>query len=282
MVEVAAAALSPLARAHASGAHYSAGGGYPLVAGVDGDGRLGDGRPVYFLLPRALFGAMAERTVVADGHWASVPDGIDDALAAAIANPGMSGWAALTERAILPARGTVLVNGAAGRLAVPIARHLGAGRVIAAGRNRAVPEALRADETIPLDDDGSVSARTLEAAFESGIDVVLDYMLGPSALALLTAVAKAAPTSKPVRFVQIGSAGGAEVTLPASVLLSSSLELVGSWLGSIPLPRLVTAVAGVLGAANRANLFLQYETVPLVDVAAAWAGGGERVVFRCG
>jgi len=58
--------------------------------------------------------------------------------AAAIANPGMSSWAAYKERARLRAGETVLVNGAtgtAGRLAVQIAAHLGAAKVIATGRN---------------------------------------------------------------------------------------------------------------------------------------------------
>ena len=62
-ITVTAAALSPLARGRASGAHYSASGQYPAVVGVDGVGRLDDGRRVYFLLPRAPWGAMAEFAV---------------------------------------------------------------------------------------------------------------------------------------------------------------------------------------------------------------------------
>ena len=71
--------------------------------------------------------------------------------AAAIANPGMSAWAALKERARLLPGETVLVNGAtgtAGRLAVQIAKHMGAKKVIATGRN---PQALRALEAIGAD-----------------------------------------------------------------------------------------------------------------------------------
>ena len=67
-----------------------------------------------------------------------LPDGLDDVTAAAIANPGMSSWAAYRERAHLKAGETVLVNGAtgtAGRLAVQIAKHLGAKKVIATGRS---------------------------------------------------------------------------------------------------------------------------------------------------
>ena len=84
---------------------------------------------------------MAERTVVADGQWLPLPDDLDDITAAVIANPGMSSRAALTERARLSAGETVLVNGATGAggmLTVKIARHLGAARGTATGRNRAV------------------------------------------------------------------------------------------------------------------------------------------------
>jgi NADPH:quinone reductase-like Zn-dependent oxidoreductase len=52
----------------------------------------------------------------------------------------MSAWAALMERAHMQPGETVLVNGAtgsAGRLALQLAKHLGAGKVIAKGRNEA-------------------------------------------------------------------------------------------------------------------------------------------------
>ena len=137
-IRVSAAALSPLARGRASGAHYSASHSFPFVAGVDGVGRLDDGKRVYFLMPRAPFGAMAEEAVVSSTQFLPLPYGLDDITAAAIANPAMSSCAALMERAKLKAGETVLVNGAtgaAGQLAVQIARRLGAAKVIATGRN---------------------------------------------------------------------------------------------------------------------------------------------------
>ncbi len=78
--------------------------------------------------------------MVPSAHHVPLPDALDDITAAAIANPGMSSWAAYTERARLKAGETVLVNGAtgtAGRLAVQIARYLGAKKVIATARNAA-------------------------------------------------------------------------------------------------------------------------------------------------
>ena len=164
-ITVTAAALSPLARARAAGAHYSVSGAFPAVVGVDGVGRLDDGRRVYFLLPRAPWGAMAEFAVAPATQIAPLPDGLDDVTAAAIANPGMSSWAAFKERAKLEAGETVLINGAtgsAGRLAVQIAKHFGAKRVIATGRNVEALQALGADATIALVDDEAA----LEDRFE--------------------------------------------------------------------------------------------------------------------
>src|SRR6202000_2443035 len=89
-------------------------------------------------------------------HCIPWPDDVDDITAAAIANPGMSAWAALMERAHFKAGETVLVNGAtgtAGRLAVQLAKYFGAGKVIATGRNEAELEqvkALGADVVVPF------------------------------------------------------------------------------------------------------------------------------------
>jgi NADPH:quinone reductase-like Zn-dependent oxidoreductase len=154
LIDVGACALSRITRARASGSHYSSSGNFPFVVGIDGTGRLEDGQRVYCFGPKARFGAMAERSLVPDSHCIALPDALDDITAAAIAIPGMSSWAALTERARFAPGETVLVNGAtgaSGRLAVLIAKYLGAGRVIATGRNAASLESLKlagADFTI--------------------------------------------------------------------------------------------------------------------------------------
>ncbi len=81
----------------------------------------------------------------------------------------------------------MLVNGAtgaSGRLAVQIAKYLGAGRIIATGRNPASLESLKlagADVTISLEQDESSLSRAFELQFRQGVDVVLDYLWGPSA-----------------------------------------------------------------------------------------------------
>ena len=215
-IAVTAAAVSQVVKSRASGAHYSSSGQFPFVVGIDGVGRLDDGSRVYFIGPRAPYGSMAERTVAPSAQCLPLPDDLDDVTAAAIANPGMSSWAAYSERAKLQAGETVLVNGAtgaAGRLAVQIAKHLGAKKVIATGRNADAlksVEALGADVTIPLVEDEAALEESFREQFALGVDVVIDYLWGKSAERLLIAGAKAGRDAVPIRFVQIGAVSRAE------------------------------------------------------------------------
>jgi NADPH:quinone reductase-like Zn-dependent oxidoreductase len=287
-VRVSAAALSTVVRSRASGRHYSSAGSLPFVVGIDGVGRL-DGRRVYFVLPRAPFGSMAEQTVVSGSQCVALPDGLDDVTAAAIANPGMSAWAALRERARLAAGEVVLVNGAtgtAGRLAVQIAKHMGATKVIATGRNVEDLKELRdlgADVTIQL---GPAADEELEDAlqeqFREGIDVVLDYLWGESAERVIIAGAKAGKEAVPIRFVHIGAVSAPNITLPSAALRSSAIELMGSGLGSIPLDRLVKSVGDLMQAAVAAGFAIATKAFPLADVEAVWstAGNMPRAVFQ--
>jgi NADPH2:quinone reductase len=74
--------------------------------------------------------------------------------------PALSAWLSLVWRAELKRGETVLILGAtgvAGKLAIQIARHLGAGRVVAAGRNEQVLRTLNdlgTDATIHLEPTG--------------------------------------------------------------------------------------------------------------------------------
>ena len=286
VIEVLASGLSPLTRGRASGSHYSAGSQYPFVVGVDGVGRLKNGQNVYFLLPRSPFGGFAQKTVVAREHCLALPNGVDPIQAAAIANPGMSSWAALTERARFCAGETVLINGAtgaSGQLAVQIARHLGAKKIVATGRNANVLGALLemgANEVISLESVDDALERQFAEHFAQGVDVVLDYLWGPVAERMLRAAAKASPEAKRIRFVQIGNAAGGEIAFAAPWLRSSGLELMGSGLGSVSLPGLIGAIDGVFRAANAGALILPIKTMPLSEVEHVWnAKERERIVF---
>jgi NADPH:quinone reductase-like Zn-dependent oxidoreductase len=274
---VSAAAISPLVRGRAAGSHYSSTTQVPFVVGVDGAGRLADGRRVYFVLPKAPFGTMAEQAVVASENYIPLPEQLDDVTAAAIANPGMSSWAAFNERARLEAGETVLINGAtgtAGRLAVQIARHLGAKKVIATGRNKEVLrelERLGADVVVPLVEDKAELENRFKEELSKGVDVVLDYLWGKSAEALLLAAAKTGKDGVPLRFVHAGASSGSDITLPGAVLRSSAIALMGSGIGSVSMKGLIHSIRELFHATPTAGFKIPTRSAPLSEVEDAWA-----------
>jgi NADPH:quinone reductase-like Zn-dependent oxidoreductase len=289
LIDVTAAPLSHVTRYRASGTHYSSAGSLPFVVGLDGVGRH-DGKRVYFILPRAPFGSMAERTVVQASHLVPLPDGLDDAAAAAIAIPAMSSWAALQERSKIVPGQVVLVNGAtgiSGRLAVQVAKRLGAGKIIATGRNSAMLaelSALGADNTISLLQDDAALDAAFTRHFSDGVDIVLDYLWGASAERLLAAAAKTSKNAKPIRFIQIGSSGGANISLPATVIRSSGLELIGCGMGSIAFDRILATIAQVFKAAAMHGFVITPKVLPLAKIEGNWAieTTATRTVFVMG
>jgi NADPH:quinone reductase-like Zn-dependent oxidoreductase len=275
-VHVTASALTNFTKVRAAGKHFSFATPPPFVVGIDGVGRCDDGSLVYFLFPRVPFGGMAERTVVRSSQCIRVPDGVSDVHLAAIADPGMAAWAALEYRAKLVPGETVLVNGAtgtAGRMAVQIARYLGAKKVIATGRNRETLNALfaiGAGEVIPLDDSGQTWKDELRKQFERGIDVVLDYLWGASAEQMFVA-ASAARRMMPIRFVQIGTTSAPDITLPGAVLRSSTIQIMGSGIGSIPLEEINLILYKLMQATSKARFQIEARELPLSNIAEAWS-----------
>jgi NADPH:quinone reductase-like Zn-dependent oxidoreductase len=287
LITVAASALSNLTKSRASGSHYSASGQYPLVPGIDGVGRAASGQRLFFMMPSAPFGGMAQKVLVKTENCFPIPDQLDDVTAAALGNPGMSSMAALQKRAAFKAGETVLINGAtgsAGKLAVQIAKYLGAKKVIATGRNAETLKevsALGADVILALGDSGDALEETLKEQFSDGIDVVLDYLWGPSAERILTAGAKAGKEGVPIRFVQIGSLGGNDITLPSAALRSSSITLMGSGLASVSFKDLVAATREAINAAAPGKFKIDTTQVPLSDVQKTWNEklGNSRLVY---
>ena len=227
--------------------------------------------------------AAASRTIL-------LPDAVDDVVAAALGNRGWQrGDRCVAARRLKPGE-SVLINGAtgvAGQQAIQVAKHLGARRVVATGREDAVLASLRtlgADQTISL----RQSQDELTAAFRQalqGIDVVLDFLWGPSAECLLAAAkGQGAPQGEPrLRYVQVGSIGGDAITLKADLLRASGVELMGSGLGSLSAAAIVQALRAMFDAqAAGAGLKIDAEAVALNHVEAMWncvPPSGRRIVF---
>jgi NADPH:quinone reductase-like Zn-dependent oxidoreductase len=289
-VAVTASALSHITKSRASGKHYSASGEFPLVPGMDGVGTLEDGKRVYFVLPEAPFGGMADYCLAKQERCIPLPPELDDVTAAAIAIPGMSSWAAFVERAKLVKGETVLINGAtgsSGSLAVQIAKYLGAGKVIATGRNAQALQTLQtlgADVTISLAQDAAAIESEFQTHFRDGVGVVLDYLWGQSAEQLLAAAAHVAPDAIPIRFIQIGAISGSTIGLPSATLRSTAIELMGSGIGSISMPRIFDAIAQVLNAAVPGRFKIATKAISLSQVENHWTDveGRARTVFTTG
>lgn len=272
--EVLAAAVHVIVKTIAAGRHYSADVTPPFVPGIDGVVRLPDGRRVYSGGVAAPYGMLAERAAVPQGFAVEVLESLPDATAAALVNPAASSWIPLSR---LGAEGaTVLVLGATGTsglLAVQTARALGASRVVAVGRNAdglARAAELGADATVALADD--LSAPLAEAAGDGGAyDVVLDYLWGPPAAAVLRAlVANKVDPHRPVRFVNIGNPAGAELSLPAAALRSSAIQVSGHGIGSFPTELMLPATAAMFAAAAEGRLSVDYVERPLREVEESW------------
>jgi NADPH:quinone reductase-like Zn-dependent oxidoreductase len=275
VVTVHAAALSPIVKGLAAGTHYASSGSAGFVPGVDGVGVDGAGRRVYFLFPKAPFGSMAERSLVARPMMVPVPDGLASERAAALATAGLASWIALSRRARLQVGETVLVlgaTGASGSMALQTARHLGARKVIAVGRDGTKLGRLDADVTVALDDDAD---RALRAQFDQGVDVVLDFVWGDPAVRVLRAATRGrgSRSGEPrLRYVQLGTVAGDEIAIRGDMLRSTGLELLGSGIGSVAVAELVAGAGELLAAAPAAGFHAPFTSLPLSAVATAWSG----------
>jgi len=282
-----AAGLHPIVKSLASGQHYASGGQLPAIPGIDGVGVLADGRTIYCFAVRSPYGTMAERTVVTPEKCIPIPDNLDPKQAAAVVNPGMSAWLSLKLRAALAPWETVLILGAtgvAGQLAIQAARFLGAGKIIAVGRNVEALQGQPVDAVISLSQPEEAIIEAFASRLgDSGIDVVIDYLWGRPTELLLAALAKGfrREGSRRTRLVEVGSSAGQTIALSASVLRSVDLTLIGSGFGSVPLDQIMGYIPTFFSLAAQGHLTVAVESVPLAQVEQAWSAveKGKRIVF---
>ncbi|HWC97988.1 MAG TPA: zinc-binding alcohol dehydrogenase family protein [Candidatus Sulfopaludibacter sp.] len=289
LVEVLCSSLKPIDRQLAAGTHFASPRQLPCVCGTDGVGRLSDGRRVFFGGVRPPFGAMAQRAVVPRAFTFDVPDGVSDETAAALPNPAVSAWLSLAYRAKLAAGENVLILGATGvtgKLAISIAKLMGAARVVAAGRNPqslSTLPSLGADAVISLDaPTAALSDAFAREAGSSGFHVVIDYVWGAPAEAFFAAVTRKefAVIRAETRFVQVGDGAGPVISLPASVLRSAAVTIMGT-AGIPPLDVLTGAMRQVFAHAATGALRIDTERVPLGEIETAWQRqpSGRRLVI---
>lgn len=280
LVAVAAAPLNPVDVAIASGRHFTGVPALPYVPGLEGVGRVLEGErlapgTLVRFETRAPWGALAERTVVAEAEAWPFETSLDPAVAACFGIAGLAAWMPLVWRGRLAGEDAVLILGASGSvgaLAVQVAALHGARRVVAAGRAGAALERARelgADAVVALDAvEEPVAA--LREALGGGADLVLDPLWGAPALHAIAAANDGA------RVVQIGQSAGATATLASAPLRGKNLDLLGYTNFGAPDAVKRDAFARMLRHAERGELRVAHERVPLAEGPAAWrrlAGG---------
>jgi NADPH:quinone reductase-like Zn-dependent oxidoreductase len=288
VIDVIAAGLHPRVRSQANGSHYTSTGELPLVPGIDGVGRGGDGLLRYFVLPDTRMGAMAEQTVIDTRRSVILPGDADPITVAAAMNPAMSSWVALRQRVAFQAGQNLLVLGAtgnAGQMAVQIAKRLGANQVIAAGRNAgrlAGLPALGATATVLLDADADHVAHRLGQA-AADVDVVIDYLWGqPTAAAMAALITGRADRGQSLTWIQIGSVAGPHAAIPSAALRAARLQIVGSGQGSVSTREILAELPALAQEITAGRFEIDARPASLADVEQAWAdaaGPGRRIVI---
>jgi NADPH:quinone reductase-like Zn-dependent oxidoreductase len=291
LVSIKAVAITNLDKGIASGDHYSSEkeNQNGFIVGSDGIGVLENGTKVY---ARGISGTIAEKTLVEKNRMVVLPDGIDDAMAAAMPNAVAGSAMALRFRAGVKPGETVLINGATGftgQMAVQIAKHYGAKNIIVTGRNEKGLENLLeigADEIVSLkQEDESFVSQLKEIHKNTPIDIVIDYLWGHSAELILSVLKGKGNFTHKTRYVSVGSMSGDTIQLSAQILRSVDLQLSGSGLGSWTKEEVKLLFSEILPEmfllASKNILKVNIETVHLSDIEKMWnaeLSDGKRLV----
>jgi NADPH2:quinone reductase len=273
LVEMTATALNPVDLAIVGGRFYGGHPELPFAAGREGVGRVIEAdsfAPGALVHALKASGSLADRFVADESQMWQLPAASDSVTAAALGIAGIAGWVAVEERARLSRGERVLVLGATGTVgsvAVQAARLLGAGRIVAAGRDAKRLERARrigADAVVEIGDDASLEDAFRQAFPDGGPEVVIDPLWGEPALAAM----RMAPLN--MRLVNLGQSAGAELALSSATVRSKRLQIIGHTVFETPLDVLARAHLTLIGHAASGELTVEVETTPLDDVADAW------------
>jgi NADPH:quinone reductase len=292
LVDVAVASLNPVEIRVAAGRHPRR-AQPPYVPGTEGAGtivesaRLAAGTRVRFesaALPGfGVQGTIAERAAVPEESLVELQDDVDDDLAAALGVVGITALLAL-ERAAPAGGERVLVlgaTGAVGQMAVQLAKLMGAGRVVGAGRSAERLERVRelgADEVVQLGDGDLTEA--FEQAAGGPLDIVIDPLWGEPAMAALRAIATEG------RLVNVGQSAGTDVRLPLENVRNRQGAIHAISSGWTDLEPKVAAYRRLSEHVAAGRLSVDRDVVPLDEVSAAWerqdASPGRKLVIALG
>jgi NADPH:quinone reductase len=282
--EISAVSLNPIDINVGSGRFFGGHPELPFVPGCEGVGRAPDGTRVYLFsggLGLSRDGLLAERAGAPADLGIPLPDSVSDEIATSCGIAGMAGWMPVAWRAPVRKDDRVLVLGATGTVglvAVQAAKLLGAGLVVAAGRNAERLERaaeLGADVTVSLEEDDLVAAFK-EATGGDGPTYIVDTLWGPPAAAAIQAAAHG------WRMVQIGQSAGAEVSIVSAAIRGKVGELYGFTGYAVPTNEFREHYLRLVDHVAAGEITLDIETYPFERVTEAWerqaAGASAKIV----
>ncbi len=294
LVRVSAAPIVPLDLLCASGTSYFGRQPLPYVPGVQGVGvvlsspDLPAGQRVWFPTSAGMApvdGSLAEWCAVRTADLIPITADVADAAAAAVGTSGIAAWMSLHWRARLRAGERVVVLGASGvvgQVAIAVARHLDAGRVVAVCRSDAAAQRAieaGADDGVvlrPAEDRGALAGR-LTAAAGGPVDVVIDPVFGEPAAAAALALGPGG------RLVNLGGTAHDRAEFSSATLRANSIDILGYTNNAISAEQRSDALTSVLTLAARGQVAVEHRVIPLAECAQAWDSAGRsgpRVVVE--
>ncbi len=227
LVEVTAAGVN-YADTHRIDGTYRGEARFPFVPGTEVAGRTADGRRILGLTFAG--GGYAERAVVDEADAVDLPDGVDDATALALLVQGLTAWHVLRHSTRLQPGETVLIgaaSGGVGSVAVQLARHFGAGLIVAGA---STPEKQRhaaglGAQVAISNDPAGYADRVREATGGRGADVILESTGGAALTASIEALA---PFGRLVTYGNAAREGRPPIDV--DVLSNRNLAVAGYWL----------------------------------------------------
>jgi NADPH:quinone reductase-like Zn-dependent oxidoreductase len=290
LVKVKAVVLENFEKFVVGGQHYSSKNMYPRfpsVVGHRGIGETQDGKLVGFFMMHPPYGSFAEMAVIK--NFVPVPEGIEAAEAAAIPPSALTSYLPLKYSAKLEKGETVLINGAtgvSGRIAIQVAKLMGAGRIIGTGRNEKslkLLESLGADTVIDVKQPDEKLLEDFQTGKgEKGYDIVIDFLWGhPAEILLKSFVPKdLGLPARRVRYIHIGAMAGAGSLITGEMLRTSGLVLSG--LGHVTKEEISAGTNQVWEWIKEEKLQMDIEKVPLAEIEKAWLRNnleGKRLVI---
>ncbi len=280
LIKVSFASLNPVDLRIAAGNFYSGSPNLPYVPGSEGVGTVvnssnrPEGSRVRFGSARP--GAFAEYVVASEPSLLEIPDGLPEEDAATLGVPGIAAYLSLVDAAgfVQGERVAVLgATGVAGSVATQLAAILGAGSVVALGRNadvlKHVTQLARKSSDVCsyvlLDNKpAELLAKEIVEAAGGPVDVVIDPLWGTPALAALLALNKGG------RLVNLGESAGSELSVPSALLRSKQAKILGYSNFGVPLDRHNEALSVLMNYVLEGKLEVSHSIFGISSIGEAW------------